>query len=95
ELRAELPLVRHYKDQVSAAFVALFRGDELFLVKGSRSGLWQLPGGMIEEADANVWEAATREFFEERPDPKRRSRPPGCRAGSRPPSICRTASSKE
>ncbi|CAK8991578.1 Putative 8-oxo-dGTP diphosphatase [Durusdinium trenchii] len=65
ELRAELPLVRHYKEQVSAAFVALFRGEELFLVRGRQSGLWQLPGGMIEASDLNVWDAAAREFYEE------------------------------
>lgn len=65
ELRAELPLSRHYKEQVAAAFVALFRGEELFLVRGKQSGLWQLPGGMIEASDLSVWDAATREFFEE------------------------------
>ncbi|CAE7876406.1 mutT, partial [Symbiodinium microadriaticum] len=65
EMRAQLPLVRHYKEQISAAFVALFRGEQLFLVRGRKSGLWQLPGGMIEASDASVWEAATREFFEE------------------------------
>eukprot|EP00913_Durusdinium_trenchii_P004541 g4217.t1 len=42
------------QEQVSAAFVALFRGEELFLVRGRQSGLWQLPGGMIEASDLNA-----------------------------------------
>ncbi|CAK9086260.1 unnamed protein product [Durusdinium trenchii] len=118
ELRAELPLVRHYKDAPVVAGGASVRclcsalsrppegrpwalttsvdeisgstvvtksqspnplgpvgevggpfngglGEELFLVRGRQSGLWQLPGGMIEASDLNVWDAAAREFYEE------------------------------
>lgn len=64
-LRGDLPMVAHYKEKVRAAFIALFRGDELLLVRGKFSGLWQLPGGLVDMSDASVWEAATREFYEE------------------------------
>eukprot|EP00434_Breviolum_minutum_P015059 symbB.v1.2.013278.t2/scaffold879.1/size325971/25 len=45
--------------------VSTCAGEELYLVRGKQSGLWQLPGGMIETSDSTVWDAATREFFEE------------------------------
>jgi ADP-ribose pyrophosphatase YjhB (NUDIX family) len=28
--------------------IVILKGEELFLVRGKQSGLWQLPGGMIE-----------------------------------------------
>lgn len=65
QLRGELPLNRHYRDQVQAALIALFCEDRLFLVQGRRSGEWQLPGGRVDATDAHIWEAATREFYEE------------------------------
>lgn len=57
---------------MGAAFVALFRGEELFLVQGRASGLWQLPGGLVEASDESVWEAAAREFYEEKEKKRRK-----------------------
>mmetsp|Transcript_119326 Transcript_119326/g.210845 ORF Transcript_119326/g.210845 Transcript_119326/m.210845 type:complete len:251 (-) Transcript_119326:13-765(-) len=65
ELRGQDPLAAHYRETVQGAFVALFRDDSLLLVQGKRSGEWQLPGGWVDKADQHVWEAASREFYEE------------------------------
>lgn len=64
ELRGELPLTSHWKEHIGAAFVALFHGDSLLLVQGL-SGRWQLPGGLVDTTDENVWDTACREYFEE------------------------------
>eukprot|EP00928_Gymnodinium_smaydae_P022443 TRINITY_DN18848_c0_g1_i1.p1 TRINITY_DN18848_c0_g1~~TRINITY_DN18848_c0_g1_i1.p1 ORF type:complete len:235 (-),score=48.21 TRINITY_DN18848_c0_g1_i1:255-878(-) len=65
ELRGQLPLLHHFRDEISAAFIALFAQDQLFLVQGLRSGEWGLPGGLVDAGDASLWECATREFYEE------------------------------
>eukprot|EP00040_Diaphanoeca_grandis_P044501 m.271109 g.271109 ORF g.271109 m.271109 type:complete len:194 (+) comp93484_c0_seq1:236-817(+) len=64
-IRGSLAVTSHYKTRVRAAFIALFQGSKLLLVQGKHSKLWQLPGGRVETTDAHVWEAATREYYEE------------------------------
>jgi len=65
ELRGQVPLAHHWKDHIRAAFIALFHEDRLLLVQGLRSGLWQLPGGLVDQTDESIWDCATREFYEE------------------------------
>lgn len=52
----------------AAASTAVFRGNEILLVKrgpsGARPGLWSLPGGHIEPGETAA-DAAAREVFEE------------------------------
>lgn len=48
----------------SGVDVAVFRGDDLLLIKRRDNGLWALPGGFVEVGET-LAEAAAREFCEE------------------------------
>ena len=59
--RSSLHQVNHAKN----AAVHLFVGNEMLVLKETRSRLWATPGGKRDRSDDDIWHTAVREFVEE------------------------------